>query len=50
MVECKECGSILWSARAKELQICSECEFVDESDYSDLEERLENILNQQDEE
>ena len=43
-VRCQSCDSILWSDRAKQLKTCPECECVDEHGYSDLEERLENVM------
>lgn len=44
-VRCSDCGNTLWSDHAKAVKLCPECECVDEHDYSDLEERLENIIN-----
>lgn len=43
-IRCQYCDSLLWSDRAKQLKLCPECECVDEHDYSDLEERLENLM------
>jgi phage FluMu protein Com len=43
-IRCKECGELLWSDRAKELQLCPECENVDENDFDCMEDRLENLL------
>lgn len=44
-VVCKECDTTLWSDRAKHLQLCPECEEVDEEEYESLEDRLERILS-----
>jgi hypothetical protein len=38
---CKDCDTLLWSAYAKELGLCPECENVDESPATDLETAFE---------
>lgn len=43
-IRCKECDVLLWSAHAKEVCLCPDCEDVDSDIVQDLEERLEGLL------
>ena len=42
---CKECDAMLWSAHAKTVCLCPDCEVVDSDVTKDLEERLEDAVN-----
>lgn len=45
-VRCTECDSLLWSERAKSIELCPECENVDFDDNADLEDKLEALLTE----
>lgn len=41
---CSECDAMLWSAHAKAVCLCPDCEVVDSDKVQDLEERLQEAL------
>lgn len=45
-IECRECGCLLWSERAKEFNLCPDCEDWEIEDMKELEseEKLEYFL------
>lgn len=43
-VRCNDCDCLLWSDESKKLKLCPECRWVDEEDYTDLEQRLDKLL------
>ena len=36
-IECRECGCLLWSERAKEFKLCPDCEDWEIEDVKELE-------------